>query len=86
MHYVYVLKSERDGKMYVGYTADLRERLTLHNAGKVKSTQARRPFKLIYYEACVAQKDALRREKYLKTAYGKRYIKNRLRGYLDGPG
>ena len=49
----------------------------------MKSTQARRPFKLIYYEACLNQKDALRREKYLKTAYGKRYIKNRLRGYLD---
>ena len=83
MHYVYVLKSERDGKMYVGYTADLRERLTLHNAGKVKSTQARRPLKLVYYEACLGQRDALRREKYLKTAYGKRYIKNRLRECLD---
>ena len=68
MHYVYVLKSERDGNMYVGCTADLRERITLHNAGQVKSTQARRPFKLIYYEACLGQKDALRREKYLKTA------------------
>ena len=86
MHYVYVLKSERNANIYVGYTADLRERLTLHNAGKVKSTTARRPFQLIYYEACLGQPDALRREKYLKTAYGKRYIKNRLRGYLDGLG
>ena len=48
MHYVYVLKSEKDGNMYVGYSADLGERFALHNAGKVKSTKARRPFQLIY--------------------------------------
>ena len=84
MYYVYVLKSEKDEDMYVGYTADLGERIAIHNAGKVKSTQARRPLKLIYYEACLNQKDALRREKYLKTAYGKRYIKSRLKGYLAG--
>jgi len=70
--------------MYVGYTADLRERLALHNAGKVKSMKARRPFQLVYYEACLSHKDVLRREQYLKTAYGECYIKNRLRGYLDG--
>jgi len=86
MHYVYVLKSQKDGNMYVGYTADLRERLALHNAGKVKSTKARRPFQLVYYEACLGQQDALRREKYLKTAYGKRYLKNRLRKELHERG
>jgi len=86
MYYVYVLRSEKDGNMYVGYTTDLRERLVLHNAGKVKSTRARRPFRLVYYEACLNQQDALRREKYLKTAYGKRYLKNRLRGYHDEGG
>ncbi|TSA51024.1 GIY-YIG nuclease family protein [archaeon] len=84
MYYVYVLQSEADSKLYVGYTGDLRVRLRLHNAGRVKSTQARRPLKLVYYEACLNQEDALKREKYLKTAYGKRYLKNRLRGYFDG--
>jgi len=84
MYYVYVLKSERDGDMYVGYTANLRERIALHNAGRVESTQGRRPLKLVYYEACLNQEDALKREKYLKTAYGKRYLKNRLRRYFDG--
>ena len=83
MYYVYVLKSDKDGDMYVGYTANLRERFALHNAGKVKSTRARRPFQLVYYEACLGQRDALRREKYLKTAYGKRYLKNRLGGDLN---
>ena len=84
MYYVYVLQSEADTKLYVGYTGDLRVRLRLHNAGRVESTQGRRPLKLVYYEACLNQGDALKREKYLKTAYGKRYLKNRLRGYFDG--
>ncbi len=83
MIYVYLLQSEKDKKFYVGYTEDLEMRLRLHNNGKVKSTKNRRPFKLIYFEACINQKDALHREKYLKTAYGKRYIKNRLKGYLN---
>ncbi|GAF95165.1 unnamed protein product, partial [marine sediment metagenome] len=47
---------------------------------------ARRPFQLVYYEACLGQQDALRREKYLKTAYGKRYLKNRLREELHERG
>lgn len=82
MHYTYVLLSQRDGRFYVGYTAKLRERLAAHNKGQITSTKYRVPFTLIYYEACRGQKDALRREKYLKTAYGKRYLKHRLRGDL----
>jgi len=84
MYYVYVLRSEKDGGFYVGYTADLQKRLELHDDGKVKSTKDRDPFRLVYYEACTNQRDALHREKYLKTAYGKRYIKSRLREYLNG--
>jgi len=83
MHYVYVLRSKKDRKFYTGYTADLVKRMEGHNKGLVESTKNRRPLQLIYYEACAAQQDALHREKYLKTAYGKRYIKNRLKEYLD---
>jgi len=83
MYYVYVLHSEKDGNFYVGYTSDLQRRLRLHSEGRVESTKHRKPLKLIYYEACTDQKDALHREKYLKTACGKRYIKNRIAGYLD---
>ena len=83
MHYVYVLRSKKDRKFYTGYTADLIKRMEDHNKGLVESTKNRRPLQLIYYEACAAQQDALHREKYLKTAYGKRYIKNRLKEYLD---
>ena len=83
-YYVYVLKSEKDGNNYVGYTNDLKERLAMHNAGKVSSTKNRLPLKLIYFEECLKQQDATKREKYLKTAWGKRYIKNRLNNYLTG--
>ena len=82
--YVYVLRSLRDTRFYVGFTRDLRERLAAHNEGRVDSTRARTPLELAYYEACRNQQDATRREKYLKSAWGKRFLKNRLRGYLTG--
>ena len=84
MFYVYVLKSVKDGNLYTGCTHDLKSRFAQHNAGKVPSTKERRPFSLIYYEACLNEQDAFRREKYLKTTYGKRYIKSRCRSYFTG--
>ena len=84
MYYVYVLRSQRDNKNYVGFTKNLKLRFEQHNKGLVNSTKNRKPFKLIYYEACISQQDATKREKYLKTVYGKRYIKNRLKSYLIG--
>ena len=42
--------------------------------------------KIVYYESCLDQDDAIRREKYLKSAWGKRYLRNRLRNYLTGQG
>lgn len=77
MFYVYILQSLKDYRLYTGYTHDLQKRLEEHQAGKVLSTKHRLPIKLIYFEACVNKVDALRREKYLKTTYGKRYLKNR---------
>ncbi len=82
MYYTYVLKSLKDGKYYTGWTVDLRRRLKMHNEGKIFSTKDRRPFKLIYYEACLNKEDAKQREKYLKSGLGKRYLKSRLRNYL----
>jgi len=82
MHYVYVLESKSTGKWYIGYISNLRQRLTEHNAGKNQSTLAKRPWSLIYYEACLEQLDALRREKYLKTTHGRRLLKRRLKDYL----
>ena len=79
MHYVYVIKSNKDGKLYTGCTEYLRMRFREHNDGKVSSTKARTPFELIYYEASLDRTDAFAREKYLKTGMGKRYLKNRLK-------
>ena len=81
---VYVLKSLSDGQFYTGYTKDLRQRIQQHEAGEVRSTAKRLPVELVYYEACRSQSDATRREKYLKSAWGKRYIKSRLEDYLTG--
>lgn len=83
-YYVYVLVSEKDGNKYVGYTSDLKGRLVSHNEGRVRSTRNRLPMKLVYFEGCLDREDATRREKYLKTAWGKRYIRNRLEHYLTG--
>jgi len=80
MIYTYVLQSLKDNQFYTGSTNDLRRRFDEHQEGKVSSSRRRRPFKIIYYEACLNDHDARIREKYLKTAWGKRYIKNRLKG------
>ena len=81
---IYVLRSVRDNQFYVGFTRNLPRRLEAHNKGLIASTKKRIPFELVYWEGCLDQADATQREKYLKSAWGKRYIKNRLRHYLTG--
>ncbi|MFZ0454922.1 MAG: GIY-YIG nuclease family protein [Ignavibacteriaceae bacterium] len=81
-YFVYILQSDKDKQFYVGFTTDLKKRLEQHNHGKAKSTRFRRPLRLVYCEIGLDLSDALHREKYLKTSYGKRYIKNRLKNYL----
>lgn len=83
-HYVYVLRSKIDQQFYVGLTNNLPARLEQHNAGLVSSTKRRAPFELLYWEGCLNRSDAAEREKYLKSAWGKRYLKTRLRRYLTG--
>ena len=82
-YYVYVLLSEKDGNFYTGYTSNLADREEHHNSGRVFSTKNRTPLKLIYYEVCLNQQDAIRREKYLKSGSGKIYIKNRLYNFIQ---
>ena len=82
MWYVYVARSLKDGRLYTGTTSDLRRRLDEHNTGKEPGSKHMAPFELAYYEACQSKSDAFKREKYLKTTYGKRYLKNRLQDYL----
>ena len=83
VHYVYVLRSAKDGKLYTGYTADLRQRVADHVAGRASSTHDRRPMELIYYEAYLLAADAKAREIFLKSGPGKRFIRKQLRYYFS---
>lgn len=74
-HYIYILKSLKDNKNYTGYTANLKQRLSEHTHGMVKSTRNRRPLKLIHTESFSSKKDAQKREKCLKSGIGKEEIK-----------
>jgi len=82
--YTYVLKSLKDGQLYTGSTNNLRERFEQHQKGKVISTKSRRPLTLIYYEACLSEDDARRREKSLKTFRGKITLRRRLKSFFTG--
>jgi len=82
-HYVYVLRSEKDKNLYIGYTTDLAKRVNKHNAKQNFSTKSRTPFKLIYAEATLNKEDAQRREHYFKTSQGRRFIALRLKRYLN---
>ena len=78
MYYTYVLKSAKDQKLYIGFTEDLKRRFDEHNNGSVESTRKRRPFAIVYYEACLEKEKALQREKYFKTGFGRRYLTSRI--------
>ncbi|MFH1315189.1 MAG: GIY-YIG nuclease family protein [Candidatus Uhrbacteria bacterium] len=80
-YFVYVLESMRDAKRYVGFTVDLRRRFEEHCQGRVISTYHRRPLRLIYFEACLSENDARRREKYLKTSGVRIFLAKRLQQY-----
>jgi len=82
-HYVYVLYSQKDNKLYIGYSTDVYRRLDEHNAGENTSTKYRRPFKLIFFEAYMFREDAIRREQYFKTSKGKRALKLMLKNTLE---
>ena len=66
-YYVYILRSLKDGNFYTGHTANLKKRLARHNRGEVRSTKSRRPFGLVYWEAFATRRDAMKRERELKS-------------------
>ncbi len=81
MFYTYVLESVEHGNLYVGFTDNLKKRFLEHNQGRDQSTKPYRPWALIYYEACLTESDARRRERYLKTTQGRRLLHRRLKDY-----
>jgi putative endonuclease len=80
--YVYVLRSESDSGFYIGYSTDLKRRLSEHTRGASFATKSRGPWKLIYYEAYTEREDAEGREKFLKSGAGRRFLRAQLRHYL----
>jgi len=73
--YVYMLKSLKDKKFYTGCTADIKKRLKQHNSGRVRSTKARRPFELVYWESFRTRSEAMKRERRLKSIGRDRKLK-----------
>ena len=78
MYFVYILRSLKDGNLYIGCTSDIERRVEYHNGGKVRSTKSRRPFELIYKEEYADKYEAFETERYYKTAKGKKEVKLKL--------
>ena len=85
MYYTYVLLSTKENKLYIGFTQDLKTRMALHKRGFMMKRKNNGPLKLIYLEASLNKKDAVRRDKYLSSFFGKRYLKTRLKKYFASP-
>lgn len=83
MFYTYILFSEKDGKLYHGYSAFLENRIYDHLKGNVPATKNRRPLKLVYYEAFLEEKDAIKKEAYYKTGPGRKFINRHLKHTLE---
>ncbi len=81
MYFVYILQSLKDDNLYTGCTSDLEERIKAHNSGKVKSTQKRKPFELVYFEEYLTSLEARRRESFLKSYEGGKLKRDLIAGF-----
>jgi len=82
MYFVYAIQSKWREIIYVGYTTNLQKRFRMHNLGKIFSTKPYKPYNLIYYEVYQNKNDALEREKFLKSGWGKNYLRRVLKHYF----
>ena len=78
-YFVYVLRSKKDGKLYTGYSEDPERRLKEHNAGKTVSLLKRRPLIIVYQEIYNKEIQAKRRERFLKTGQGRKFLQTALK-------
>ena len=86
MYYVYVLESQDDKSRYIGYSENLKQRVSDHlNKKGARLTRQKSDWQLIYYEAYQNQQDALGRERFLKSGAGWRYLKKQLFHHLQKP-
>ena len=84
MFYVYVLQSENDAGLYIGFSADLRRRMREHRDGLAAATAHRRPLRLVFCEAYIEEADARGREEFLKSGAGRTYLKKQCRQHFAG--
>lgn len=82
MYYLYILRSLKNGKLYIGSTPDLKERLKSHNNGENKATKPNIPYELIFYSGFTNEKDAISCEQYFKTTAGWKRIHKMLENTL----
>jgi putative endonuclease len=82
--YVYTLYSEKDKRLYTGISTNLRNRLSAHARGEVKSTAHRRPLTLIHYDYFINEADARAREVFLKSGFGREQLRQSLKRTLGG--
>ncbi len=82
MYSIYILLSKRDGRLYVGCTSDVDERIIRHNNGHVKATKFRRPLELIYKEEFVDKSEAFSRERFFKSLWSGKIKKKILKDYM----
>jgi len=78
MYYTYVIKSKKFDFYYKGHCEDLNKRLSQHNSGMTVSIKQYIPFEIVYFEQFETREEAVRREKYFKSAAGRRFLKNKL--------
>ncbi len=78
MYSVYVLQDDK-GNFYKGFTNDLARRFSEHVSGQTKTTRNMTGLKIVYTEEYSTLQEARAREVYLKTAAGRRFLKNKLR-------
>ena len=76
-YFVYFLVSEKNNDLYVGSTEDVKKRVGLHNAGKVKSTKAYRPWRLLGFERYESRSEAVKRERFFKAHQQKEILKKK---------
>ena len=80
MYKVYAIQSEVDGRLYVGMSQDIEKRVREHNSGRVFSTKGYRPWKIVFAEEVGERAEARKREKYLKSGFGKEFLKSIIPG------
>ncbi len=83
MYYVYVLFLKKHHELYKGYTDNLKKRWSEHARELVESTRNKGPLEIAYYEAYQNKKDAMDRERYFKTGWGRLYLKKILKNYIQ---